>query len=69
MYGHYGINKTSYDTLRKDVVEFCRSCHTCQMVCKPNQTLPNAPLQPISAFEEPFSKVIVDCICPLVPKT
>ena len=54
--------------MRKDVVEFCRSCHTCQVVGKPNQTLPKAPLQPIPGFEEPFSRVIIDCVGPL-PKT
>ena len=76
MSGHLGINKTYqrilehfyWPNLRKDVVEFCRSCHTCQMVGKPNQTLPKAPLQHIPAFEEPFSRVIIDCVGPL-PKT
>ena len=76
MSGHLGINKTYqrilehfyWPNLRKDVVEFCRSCHTCQMVGKPNQTLPKAALQPIPAFEEPFSRVIIDCVGPL-PKT
>ena len=76
MSGHLGINKTYqrilehfyWPNLRKDVVEFCRSCHTCQMVGKPNQTLQKAPLQPIPAFEEPFSRVIIDCVGPL-PKT
>ena len=75
MSGHLGINKTyqrtrafSWAYSRKDVVEFCRSCHTCQVVGKPNQTLPKAPLQPIPAFEEPFSRVIIDCVGPL-PKT
>ena len=76
MSGHLGINKSYHKILehffwphlRKDVVEYCRSCHTCQMVGKPNQTLPKAPLQPIPAFEEPFSRVIVDCVGPL-PKT
>ena len=38
------------------------------MVGKPNKTLPKAPLQPIPAFEEPFSRVIIDCVGPL-PKT
>ena len=38
------------------------------MVGKPNQTLPKAPLQPIPAFKEPFSRVIIDCVGPL-PKT
>ena len=59
--GHLGINKTYqkvsvhfyWPGIRKDVVEFCRSCHTCQVVGKPNQTPPKAPLKPIPAFEEP----------------
>ena len=38
------------------------------MVGKPNQTIPKAPLHPIPAFEEPFSRVIIDCVGPL-PKT
>ena len=76
MSGHLaiGINKTYqrilehfyWPNLRKDVVEFCRSCHTCQVVCKPNQTLPKAPLQPIPAFDEPFSRVIIDCVGPVL---
>ena len=76
MSGHLGINKTYqrilehfyWPNLRKDVDEFCRSCHTCQVVGKSNQTLPKAPLPPIPAFEEPFSRVIIDCVGPL-PKT
>ena len=50
------------------MAEFCRSCHTCQVVGKPNQAIPKAPLQPIPAFEEPFSRIIIDCVGPL-PKT
>ena len=38
------------------------------MVGKPNQKIPPAPLMPIPAFEEPFSRVIIDCVGPL-PKT
>ena len=74
--GHMGINKTYekilnhfyWPNVRKDVAEFCRSCHACQMVGKPNQTIPKAPLKPIPAVEEPFSRIIVDCVGPL-PKT
>ena len=33
---------------------------------KPNQKVPVAPLQPIPAVEEPFSRVIVDCVSPLL---
>ncbi|KAK3106890.1 hypothetical protein FSP39_002127 [Pinctada imbricata] len=76
MAGHLGVNKTSnrilshfyWPKLRKDVSEFCKSCHSCQMVGKPNQVIPHAPLQPIPAFEEPFSRVLVDCVGPL-PRT
>ena len=38
------------------------------MVGKPNQKIPTAPLKPIPAFDEPFSRVIFDCVGPL-PKT
>ena len=54
--------------LRKDVVAFCKSCHVCQLVGKPNQKIPPAPLRPVSAFEEPFSRIVIDCVGPL-PKT
>ncbi|XP_071845114.1 uncharacterized protein [Apostichopus japonicus] len=74
--GHLGVNKTYHrilnhffwPNLKKDVSYFCRTCHTCQLVGKPNQTIPPAPLKPIPAFEEPFSRVIIDCVGPL-PKT
>ena len=69
MSGHLGINKTYHKILnhfywpglKSDVSQFCKSCHTCQMVGKPNQTIPKAPLQPIPAFDEPFSRIIIDC--------
>ena len=43
--GHLGFNKTYQKVLshfywldlHRDVVKFCRACHTCQMVGKPNQ--------------------------------
>ena len=74
--GHLGVNKTYqrvlihyyWPKLRRDVVKFCRLCHVCQVVGKPNQMIPRAPLIPIPAFEEPFSRVIIDCVSPL-PKT
>ena len=74
--GHLGVSKTYNKILnhfflpliKTDVSNFCRSCHTCQMVGKPNQKIPRAPLHPIPAFEEPFSRVIIDCVGPL-PKT
>jgi hypothetical protein len=74
--GHLGINKTYnkilthfyWPKIKSDVCKFCRSCHTCQMVGKPNQKIPKAHLQPIPAFDEPFSRIMVDCVGPL-PKT
>ena len=76
MSGHLGVNKTYHKTLNHffwpglkfDVSQHCKSCHTCQMVGKPNQTIPKACLQPIPAFDEPFSRIIIDCVGPL-PKT
>ena len=47
------------------MVEFCNSCHVCQLVGKLNQKIQRAPLVPIPAFEEPFSQVIIDCVGPL----
>jgi hypothetical protein len=41
-----------------DVAQYCRSCHICQVVGKPNQKIPPAPLLPIPEFEEPYSTLI-----------
>ena len=76
MSGHLGIKKTLHcvmshffwPSIRSDVQEYCKSCHTCQMVGKPNQNIPKARLKPIPAFEEPFSRILVDCVGPL-PKS
>ena len=50
MSGHLGINKTYHKIinhfywpgLKSDVSKYCKTCHTCQMVGKPNQTIPKA---------------------------
>ena len=76
MSGHPGINKTYHKIinhfywpgLKSDVSKYCKTCHTCQMVGKPNQTIPKAQLQPIPAFDEPFSRILIDCVGPL-PRT
>ena len=52
MSGHLGVNKTyhkilnhSYSRCLKAVVSnYCRSCHTCQVVGKTNQVIPKAGL-------------------------
>ncbi|KAJ8019806.1 hypothetical protein HOLleu_41546 [Holothuria leucospilota] len=74
--GHLGVNKTYHrilnhfywPKLKSDVAKFCKTSHSFQMVGKPNQNIPAAPLKPIPAFEEPFSRVIIDCVGPL-PKS
>ena len=74
--GHMGINKTCdkilrnfyWPLLRRDVVHFVNSCDTCQRSGKPNQKIPPAPLQPIPIVDQPFEKIILDCVGPL-PKT
>ena len=48
-----------------DVSLFCKPCRTYQMVGKPNQIIPKAHVQPIPAFEEPFSRIIFYCEGPL----
>ena len=74
--GHLGVRKTLskimahffWPRMRRDVAQFCRTCHTCQMVGKPQHVIKPAPLVPIPAFDEPFSRVVIDCVGPL-PKT
>ena len=73
---HLGVNKTyhkilnhfNWPGLKSDVSNNCRSFHTCHVVGKPKQVIPIAGLQPIPAFDEPFSRIIIDCVGPL-PKT
>ncbi|XP_076057166.1 uncharacterized protein LOC143034680 [Oratosquilla oratoria] len=53
--GHLGIRKTYlrllnefyWPGMKKDVAEFVKNCHPCQIVGKPNETIPPYPLQPI----------------------
>ncbi len=50
--GHLGIKKTYHrilkhffwPRLKTDVAKYCRTCQTCQISGKPNQTIPHAPL-------------------------
>ena len=73
--GRMGVNKTFQKildhfyrlNLRKDIVGYCKSC-LAQMVGKPNRTNRKAPLQSPPVIQEPFSRVVVDCVGPL-PKT
>ena len=76
MLDHLGVNKIYHKILnhfylpglKSDISQHCNYCHTCQMVGKPNQTIPKAHLQPIPAFDEPFSRIVIDCVGPLPTK-
>ena len=71
--GHLGIDKMYqlvlkhlfWPGIKGDDVKYCRSCRVCQLVGKPNQVVPTAPLHPIPVIGEPFDRVIVDCVGPL----
>ena len=73
---HFGVNKTYnrlsndffWPRMKSDVVNFVKNCHICQIVGKPNEIIPRAPLNPIVVPHEPFHRIIIDCVGPL-PKT
>ena len=54
--GHMGVNKTNerilshffWPGIRRSVAEFCKTCHACQVVGKPNQKIKRAPLHIIT---------------------
>lgn len=68
--GHFSVKKTYNRVLRNlycpgsktDIVKYCHTCHTCQLVGKPNQLISKAPLQPILVLGEPFERVLLDCV-------
>ena len=71
--GHLGVHKTyNYILLYfiwpwlKDVSGYIRTCHTCQMTGKPNQSIKPVPLYPIPAIVQPFEHLIIDCVGPLL---
>lgn len=74
--GHLGVTKTYrkifdhfyWSKMRRDVGKYCRTCHICQVKGKPGAGVPPYPLIPIPIINEPFSKIVTDCVGPL-PKT
>ena len=74
--GHFGVRKTRKKILQqffqpgiwKDIAEFCKTCHVCQVIGKPSHDAPPAPLHPIPVADEAFTRVIIDCVGKL-PKT
>ncbi len=71
--GHLGVHKTYDYILRyffwprvtRDVSGYIKTCHTCQMTGKPNQTIRPAPLSPIPVVAQSFEHLIIDCDGPL----
>ncbi len=60
--GQSGLKKKHMTSLffwphmKKDVYVFIKTCHTCQLTDKPNQTLKPAPLCPILSINQPFEQ-------------
>ena len=73
MTGHLGVSKTCckvlthfyWSRVHRDVKSFIHVCHPSQMVGKPNQKPPVAPLKLIPVLGQPFSHVFVYCVGPL----
>uniref|UniRef100_A0AAQ4NYV1 Gypsy retrotransposon integrase-like protein 1 n=1 Tax=Gasterosteus aculeatus aculeatus TaxID=481459 RepID=A0AAQ4NYV1_GASAC len=74
--GHLGVTKTYNRVLRhffwpglkSDIVQYCKTCHVCQLTGKVNKPVPRVPLHPIPVIGEPFERVIIYCVGPF-PKT
>ncbi|XP_066945203.1 uncharacterized protein [Macrobrachium rosenbergii] len=74
--GHFGVWKTFQNLakgfwwpgMKSSVKLFVKQCEACQVMGKPNQPIPKAPLHPIPAIGEPFAELVVDVVGPL-PKT
>ncbi|XP_076037750.1 uncharacterized protein LOC143023126 [Oratosquilla oratoria] len=54
--------------MSEDIKELINRCVVCQVTGKPNDTPRRVPMCQVPVIEEPFSKVVVDCVGPL-PKT
>ena len=70
--GHLGKEKTRRRVLRRffwpnvfgDVDEFCRTCSVCQKAS--HKGVGKAPLMPLPVISEPFSRVAMDIVGPLL---
>lgn len=77
MAGHLGIRKTKarvleeywWPLINRDVTEYVKTCHTCQLIGKPNQRPRSVPLKPTPVMEEPFSEIMIDIVGPLSKTT
>ena len=70
--GHFGRTKTVnrllrrffWPGIRKEVAELCKRCQTCQHTAK--GIVPKAPLIPLPVFSQPFSRLAMDMVGPLL---
>ena len=73
MAGHLGVRETKarifepfwWPSAAKNIVDYVRTCQTCQVVGKPKQKPLRAPLRPVPVMTKPFSEVLVDVVGPL----
>ena len=74
--GHHSVNKPYHKmsvhfyrpNIEGDMVQFWQSCHTCQILGKLSQNIEKPKLQAIPAFKEACSRVLTDCVGPLLKK-
>lgn len=73
--GHFGRKRTTerilhnffWPGLRRDAAEVCRQCATCQKTAV--QRTPRYPLVPLPVMEEPFQRIAMDMVGPLIPSS
>ena len=71
--GHLGRKRTLFNIkksfywpkLYRDVIQFVSSCHTCQIIGKPNEVIPKARLKPIKVNHDNFNYLVIDIVGPL----
>ena len=51
--------------MKRDIAQFIKTCHICQLAGKNNQSIKPAPLCPIPSVGKPFEHIIIDCVGPL----
>ena len=74
--GHMGskatINRVKkiffWPNMTRDIIEWVKSCKTCQVSGKPGTNIRKAPLKPLPIVHTPFSKIQIDCVGP-VPRS
>ena len=76
MSGHLGVKKTKARVLQhfwwprvsRDVAQYVRTCHVCQVVGKAGHQPKRYPLKPIPVVDSLFDEILVDIVGPL-PRT